>query len=103
MGLFDRYLEGPILEGRIFDAGGHPVVAEVHLAERKRFEGESWKSRCRDGFFARWLAEPGTYHLRVKVPGSDEVLEREVEVRGRSEVTIQLDGEVPPSPCPPLP
>jgi len=105
-GLIDRYLKGPVVEGRVIDAEGHPVSAPVALAGRQLHEGEVWKSRCRDGFFARWLEEEGPATLEVTVPdaqGTPTNVTEEVEVKGRTRVTIQLPGVVAPSPCPSVP
>lgn len=103
MGLLDRYLDGPVIEGRVLDAEGRPVAAKVRLATRELHEGEEWKSRCRDGFFARWLESDGPQTVEVTVPGTDRIVTKAVEVKGRTKVTIQLPAAVPAATCPPRP
>ena len=101
--LLDRYLDGPVIEGRVLDAEGRPVAAKVRLATRELHEGEEWKSRCRDGFFARWLESDGPQTVEVTVPGTDRIVTKAVEVKGRTKVTIQLPAAVPAATCPPRP
>lgn len=104
MGLLDRYLEGPVVEGRVLDAKGNPVAAKVSLATRELREGEEWTSRCRDGFFARWLEANGPQTIEVTVPGDEEnVVTHAVEVKGRTKVSIRLPIAVSPGTCPTLP
>ncbi len=78
--LFKRYLDGPSLHGRVLDATGRPLVAQVSIDEVVLREGEKWMSRCRDGRYDRYLHEDGTYTVRVQAAGRSVV--RRVEVRG---------------------
>ena len=71
--LLDRYLEGPSVHGRVTDAVGRPVVADVTIAETVYREAERWTSRCRDGRFDRYLAKPGRYTVRVTALGAPAV------------------------------
>lgn len=64
-GLLDRVLAGPIVRGRLVDAQGRPVVAEVRIREVKTLDGERWTSRCRDGRFDRLLPANGRYTADV--------------------------------------
>lgn len=86
--MLDRVLDGPWIGGHVRDADGAPVVVEVMIAEIETFEGESWKSRARDGRFDRAVAEPGTYTLVVRIDGREPVL-REVEV-GSQRVDVDI-------------
>jgi hypothetical protein len=102
--LFDRYLDGPSIYGRIQDAAGNPVVAAIAIDEIKTAEGEQWTARCRDGRYDRYLPAPGRYTVRVKVEGQPDLV-REVEVDGaRIELNLTVDrpGAAPAS-CPPAP
>jgi hypothetical protein len=104
--LADRYLDGPSIEGQVLDAAGRPVAAEVHLAEVRLHEGESWRARCHDGHFARFVAQAAGYTLRVRVDGHDQVVEQRVVVSaaaGRARVTVRLPFAVKPASCPALP
>ena len=88
--LFDRYLDGPSVEGRVRDAGGRPVSVEVQVAEVKTRAGEVWKTRCPDGFFGRYLPGAGNFTVRV-VSGSGAPIDTPVEAteqKGRVAVDI---------------
>ncbi len=88
--LFDRYLDGPSVEGHVRDAGGKPVSVEVQVAEMKTRAGETWKTRCPDGFFGRYLPATGKFTVRV-VGGSGAPIDTPVEVtaeKGRVAVDI---------------
>lgn len=90
MKLFDRYLDGPSVEGHVRDADGNPVSAEVQVADMKLQSGEVWKSRCPDGFFGRYLPKLGKLTIRV-VPEGGSPIDAEVEVteaKGRASVDI---------------
>lgn len=63
--LVDRYLDGAAVGGRVRDAVGRPLEAEVAFAEIHRPEKERWTSRCRDGRFDRYLSKAGDYTLVV--------------------------------------
>lgn len=102
--LFDRYLDGPSVEGHVRDAAGKPVSAEVSVVEIRTRSGESWRSRCSDGFFGRFLPAAGRFTVRVTPPGGAPV-EKTVEVTrqsGRAVVDFVVDGAAPgPAPaCP---
>ncbi|MEZ4445324.1 MAG: M14 family zinc carboxypeptidase [Polyangiaceae bacterium] len=102
LALLRRVMRGPQLEGRVVDRQGHPLVAEVSLVGTETFEGEHWRTRCRDGAFTRWVAEPGPQALRVQYRGT--TIERRVTAGpGRTRVTIELEVDAPPASCPPLP
>lgn len=99
MRLFDRYLDGPTLSGRVVDASGHPVSAAVSIVEHQTFEGEAWHSRCRDGRFDRVVPGPGRYTLRVQAPGAPTV-EQAVEVtQGRTVVDIRIPAIIDKPTC----
>ncbi len=103
--LFDRYLDGPSVEGHVRDAAGKPVSAEVSVAEVHTRSGESWRSRCTDGFFGRFLPAAGRFTVRVTPPGGAPV-EKTVEVtreKGRVVVDFVVQGALTAagSPAPP--
>ncbi len=98
MGLGERLLDGPAVMGRVVDAEGHPVAAQVHLAEVRHHEGESWRARCRDGHFTRFVDTPGNYHLEVKVDGYP-VVKHPVSIEGLTDVAVRLPFVVPAAPC----
>jgi hypothetical protein len=88
MRLFDRVLDGPWIGGRVRDSAGAPVVAEVMLAEIRTSEGESWRTRGRDGRFDRAVIGAGNYTLRVRTDDGRTV-ERRVDVAaGRVDVDV---------------
>lgn len=90
MTLFDRVLDGPWIGGHVRDSAGNPVVAEVMVAEIRTFEGESWKSRARDGRFDRAVTGPGSYTLVVRTDDGPPI-ERRVEVTaGRVDVDVVI-------------
>jgi hypothetical protein len=90
MALADRYLDGPSLGGRVLDAVGRPLEAEVDVVEIARPEKERWTSRCSDGRFDRYLARAGSYTLRVALPDGTTV-ERKLEVgAGHVELDVVL-------------
>lgn len=89
--LLDRYLDGPSVHGRVVDRRGQPVVAEVRIAEIATHEGESWRTRCRDGRFDRYLPGPGSYTLLVQAPGVSEVRRSVTVSTGRQRVDVQID------------
>lgn len=68
-GLLERVLAGPGVRGRVIDAQGRPVVAEVQIKEIALRDGERWTSRCRDGRFERMIGKPGSY--TVQAVGAD--------------------------------
>lgn len=90
MAMLDRVLDGPWIGGHVRNANGEPVVAEVMLAEIRTFEGESWKSRARDGRLDRAVIGPGRYTLVVRAEGHAPI-ERVIEIGGaRVDVDIVL-------------
>jgi|GEM_PF-966479 len=84
-----RVLDGPTVHGRVVDAGGRPVVAEIRVAEQRLKEGERWTSRCRDGRFTRVLSKPGEWTIEARL-GGRVVASRTVSVEGMAEVELRL-------------
>lgn len=97
-----RFIEGPALTGRVLDARGYPVRAEVRLDAVTPHANEHWTTRCRDGLYARYLPEPGTTALTVLVEGHPPITQS-VDVTGLTSHDIQLPFEVEPEPCAVLP
>jgi hypothetical protein len=90
--LFERFVDGPSLTGRVVNEAGEPVTAEVRIVEQTLHEGEVWKSRPRDGHFARYLPGPGRYTVSARLSGFDPV-EQSLEVEsGRLEVELVIAG-----------
>lgn len=89
VGLCERLLDGPTVSGHVLDAQGRPVEAQVSFVEFKTFEGESWKSRPRDGRFDRMLPEPGLYTIVVSAPGFAEQ-RKQIQVQGLTQVELRL-------------
>jgi hypothetical protein len=92
--LLEATLHGPRVSGRVIDAAGKPVVAEVIVVEQAPRMAEQWTSRCRDGHFDRMLARPGRATLRVSVPGHAP-LELPVDATGATHLDVQLPFVVP--------
>lgn len=93
--LFDRYLDGPSVQGHVRDAQGRPVAAEVHVAEVENHAGEVWRSRCRDGFFGRFLPDFGRFTVKV-TPAGGAAVEKIIEAapgKGRAVVDIVVAAE----------
>ncbi len=101
--LFDRYLDGPTVSGRVLDAGGQPVSAQISIDEIKTHEGEQWFTRCRDGRFDRYLPRPGRYTVRAQVPGYPPLTQTVEVARGRARVELTLPERLPAATCPPAP
>lgn len=101
--LFDRYLDGPAVSGRVVDAGGQPVAAQLSIDEIKTREDEQWFTRCRDGRFDRYLPRPGRYTLRAQVPGYPPLTQTIEVAGGRARVELTLPGRLPAATCPPAP
>ncbi len=91
--LLDRVVAGPAVRGRLLDAQGQPVVAEVRVKQVKLRDGERWTSRCRDGRFDRLLPGPGAYNLEVVDTQGKIVATRAIEVAagGAAGAVVQLD------------
>jgi hypothetical protein len=93
--LFDRYLDGPSVEGHVRDEAGRPVAGDVQIAEVQTRAGEKWRARCSDGFFGRFLPGYGKFTVRVTPPSGGAVIEKVVEVApesGRGKVEIVAPG-----------
>jgi hypothetical protein len=90
MELAKRAMAGPTISGRVLDASGRPVVADVAVAEVKLTEGERWESRCRDGRFDQVLAGPGEYTLVVSAGGSEVRRKVTVAAGKRTHVDVVL-------------
>ena len=100
---FDRYLDGPSVEGRVKDEQGRPMAAEVRVVEVQTNAGESWKSRCPDGFFGRYLPAFGRFTVRVTPEGSAPVEKTVESAAGKGRVVIDItvpsapgEGQSPP-------
>ena len=103
MRLFDRYVDGPAVGGRITDAAGQPVLATISIDELKTAEGETWTSRCRDGRYDRYLPAPGNYTVRIKVADQPDVT-RSIEVTaGRTQLDVAVTAGPGGKKCPPEP
>lgn len=100
--LFNRYLEGPSITGKVTDQKGRPVYAEVRIKEVTLREGERWMTRCRDGQYDRFLKEPGRYTLEVRATGfAPFPVAVYAKRHERIVVDIQLPGNaVPSADCP---
>lgn len=100
--LFNRYLQGPSITGKVTDQKGRPVHAEVRIREVTQREGERWMTRCRDGQYDRYLAKPGRYTLEVRARGfAPFPVAVYAKQHERVVVDIQLPGvAVPSADCP---
>ncbi len=98
--LLERFVKGPAVTGRVLDAAGRPVAAELQIDEIVLHEGERWTSRCRDGRYARYLPREGRYTVRVRPPGGEEVVVA-LEAKGLTHHDISLPLALPTttSPC----
>ncbi len=89
--LLERVRGGPGVSGVVHDERGAPVVAEVIIDEAAPAGGERWTTRPRDGRFARLLAAPGRFTLRVRAEGYTEVVRAlDVPVAGTVRVDVEL-------------
>lgn len=105
-GLLDRVLSGPGLRGRVRDAKGQPVVAEVRLQEVQTRDGERWTSRCSDGRFERMVNKAGSYTVQALGQDGKVLASRVVSVAESgqpgsvAEVELVVDAaNLPPSAC----
>jgi len=88
--LFDRYLDGPSVEGHVRDENGLPVAADVRVVEIATHAGEVWRSRCSDGFFGRYLPAFGRFTVRV-TPAGGAPVDTVVEVaKGKGRVAVDI-------------
>ena len=101
--LLERYLDGPAIAGRVVDASGQPVVAEISVDEIKTHEGERWTTRCRDGRYDRFLPRPGSYAVRAQVPGQPPLVQTVTVGSGRMRVDFTLPVPSVAAACPPPP
>ncbi len=97
--LLDRLRQGPTVHGRVVDAKGRPVEAEVRVAGVRLKANERWLTRCHDGHFTRALGHGGSTHLSIHVEGYPPVKKKIRPRRGLTWVEIKLDFEVPEKPC----
>ena len=98
--LFDRFLDGPSLSGKVLDSEGAPVKAEVRLKELAPLEGERWTTRPRDGTFHRFLPEAGEYTVVVKTADGRSATRKVKVGKGRVVVEIRLGASRPPAQAP---
>ena len=93
--LLDRAVRGPGIRGRVTDAQGKPLPAEVVVLEQAPQMDERWTARCRDGAYERMVPKAGTYTVKVALPGYKAV-EQRVKVGGRElarlDVTLATSG-----------
>jgi hypothetical protein len=90
--LATRVLDGPGVAGRVRDADGNAVAAEVIIEEMRPRMGEVWTARPRDGRFHRLLPALGSYTVRVRAPGFVDVTRRitvDSARTARVDVTLQ--------------
>ena len=96
--LAERFVDGPSVVGRVVDAEGRPVAAEVRWVEQKLHEEERWSSRCPDGLFARYLPARGKVTLRASLPDGTEVRQTlPSHRRGLEVLELRLPHAAPPS------
>lgn len=86
--LFNRILDRPAVNGRVTDAAGKPVSAQVVVMETRPQMGEVWTSRCRDGRYDRMLPKAGRYQLRVSAPG---FVTQTIPFEAASRTPVRLD------------
>lgn len=86
--MFDRFLDGPSVSGRVLNRKGEPIEAVVEIDAITVNEGELWTSRSRDGRFDRFLPGPGTYTVTARAVGYKPVSEV-IEI-GAEHVEIEL-------------
>jgi len=97
--LLDRIRRGPTVHGRVVDAKGQPVEAEVRVAGVRLRANERWLTRCHDGHFTRVLGHGGPTHLLINIDGYPPIKKKVRPRRGLTWVEIQLDFEVDSKPC----
>ena len=99
--LLRAVVSGPRISGTVHDAAGRPLEAEVTVLQQAPQGGEHWLARARDGHFDRLLAKPGTYTLRVALPGHEAVVQEVEVMQGhRAELAVVLPVVASPSPPP---
>lgn len=69
MAILDRYLRGPTVFGHVADSQGRPIAAQIVVMGTRRFQGERWSARCRDGRFDRFLPRPGKVTIEARQGG----------------------------------
>ncbi len=92
LNLATRVLDGPGIAGRVRDAEGNALAAEVIIEEMKPRMGEVWTARPRDGRFHRLLPALGVFTVRVRAPGFVDVTRRvtiDAARTARVDVTLQ--------------
>ncbi len=60
-----------VIIGNVVSEDGKPLNAQVHVEGQAFKNGESWKTRARDGLFARYV-EPGDHKLNIKTDDGRE-------------------------------
>jgi hypothetical protein len=84
-----RVLDGPGVHGRVRDADGAPIEAEIVVDELKPRMGEVWTARPRDGRFHRLFPSTGTFSIRVRALGYEDVV-RKVTLDGVRTATLDV-------------
>lgn len=90
--LATRVVDGPGVAGRVRDAEGNALAAEVIIEEMRPRMNEVWTARPRDGRFHRLLPALGTYTLRVRAPGFVDATRRvtlDAARTARVDITLQ--------------
>jgi hypothetical protein len=87
--LLTRVLDGPAVSGRVTDASGAPVDAEVRIAGVQLRAGEKWTTRPRDGAYTRLLNAAGRATVVVTADGYREE-QKSTEVSGHKRLDFVL-------------
>lgn len=86
-----RLLDGPSVRGRVVGADGHPLEAEIRIDGVALRAKEHWVSRCRDGYFARYLEGTGRVTVVANLPdGKETSVSVDVSPGRGAEVELRL-------------